>query len=103
MFRFIALAPRNSLIFFLKGYRRLISPLYGQVCRFYPSCSSYALTAVQCHGAIRGSTLAIRRLARCHPWSEGGVDDVPVKQPPPALTALGFVNWRNVDKPRTRD
>lgn len=61
------------------------------------------MTAVQSHGAIRGSSLAIRRLARCHPWSEGGIDDVPLKQPRPALTTLGFVDWRNVETPRARD
>ena len=65
------------LIGLLKAYRLLISPLYGQVCRYYPSCSSYALQAVQHHGAVRGSWLAVRRLARCHPWAAGGYDPVP--------------------------
>jgi putative membrane protein insertion efficiency factor len=65
------------LIGFLKAYRALISPLYGQVCRYHPSCSAYALRAVQDHGAVRGSWLALRRLARCHPWSAGGYDPVP--------------------------
>lgn len=68
---------RAVLIFLLKGYRLVISPLYGQVCRFYPSCSEYALRAVEVHGAARGSWLAVRRLARCHPWTAGGVDHVP--------------------------
>lgn len=61
----------------LVSYRTVISPLYGQVCRFFPSCSAYALEAVQVHGAVRGSWLAARRLARCHPWTDGGVDPVP--------------------------
>ncbi|SFV24539.1 membrane protein insertion efficiency factor YidD [Micrococcus terreus] len=61
----------------LVSYRTLISPLYGQVCRFFPSCSAYALEAVQVHGAVRGSWLAARRLGRCHPWTDGGVDPVP--------------------------
>ncbi len=67
------------LIGLLKAYRALISPLYGQVCRYYPSCSTYALEAVTVHGAARGSWLAMRRLARCHPWAAGGVDPVPTK------------------------
>ena len=65
------------LIGLLKAYRALISPLYGQVCKYYPSCSAYALEAVTVHGAAKGSWLAIRRLARCHPWSLGGYDPVP--------------------------
>jgi len=69
--------PRNVLILLLMGYRRAISPLYGQVCRFFPSCSAYALEAITVHGAVRGSWLAARRLLRCHPWNSGGVDHVP--------------------------
>lgn len=73
---------RPVLVGFLKAYRLLISPLYGQVCRYYPSCSAYALEAVQVHGSIRGSWLAARRLIRCHPWAAGGVDPVPQPVPP---------------------
>ena len=69
--------PRNLLIILLKAYRKVISPLYGQVCRFFPSCSAYALEAVTVHGAVKGSWLAVRRLSRCHPWNAGGVDHVP--------------------------
>lgn len=69
--------PGNTVIALLKTYRRLISPLYGPVCRFFPSCSAYALEAVTVHGAVRGSWLAAKRLCRCHPWNDGGVDHVP--------------------------
>ena len=67
------------LIGLLRAYRALISPLYGQVCRYYPSCSAYALEAVTAHGALRGTWLATRRLARCHPWAAGGYDPVPAR------------------------
>jgi len=75
------------LIALLKAYRFAISPLYGQVCRYHPSCSAYALEAVTVHGSIKGSWLAVRRVARCNPWSRGGYDPVPTKhdltsQPP---------------------
>jgi putative membrane protein insertion efficiency factor len=63
----------------LRGYRRAISPLYGDVCRYYPSCSAYALEAVDRHGALRGSWLAVCRLSRCHPWADGGIDQVPAE------------------------
>ncbi len=68
---------KYALIGLLKAYRLVISPLYGNVCRYYPSCSAYALRAVQVHGAVRGSWLAARRLGRCHPWAPGGYDPVP--------------------------
>jgi hypothetical protein len=68
------------LVLLLTAYRLLISPLYGQVCRYYPSCSAYAMGAIETHGAIRGSWLALRRLGRCHPWTPGGVDLVPPRE-----------------------
>lgn len=58
-------------------YRLVLSPLLGPACRFYPSCSVYTLEAVEKYGAIRGLGLALRRLAKCHPWHPGGVDVVP--------------------------
>lgn len=75
--RFVWTLPQHLLILLLKVYRAIVSPLYGQVCRFFPSCSAYALEAVTVHGAVRGSYLAVRRLARCHPWNAGGIDPVP--------------------------
>jgi putative membrane protein insertion efficiency factor len=68
---------RTILITLLTVYRRIISPLYGPVCRFFPSCSAYALEAVTVHGPGRGTLLAARRLTKCHPWNDGGVDHVP--------------------------
>lgn len=64
------------LIGLLKVWRLAISPLYGDVCRYYPSCSAYALRAVEYHGAVKGSWYAVRRLLRCHPWAAGGYDPV---------------------------
>jgi hypothetical protein len=61
----------------ITGYRKFISPFLGAHCRFYPSCSAYALEAIKVHGAGRGSWLAIRRLGRCHPFHPGGLDPVP--------------------------
>ena len=59
------------------GYQRLFSPLFAQSCRYYPSCSGYALTALRRFGPLVGTWLAARRLTRCHPWCAGGVDHVP--------------------------
>ena len=65
------------LIGLVRGYQLVISPYLGPTCRYYPSCSAYAVEALDRHGAIKGSWLAVRRLLRCHPWSPGGVDHVP--------------------------
>ncbi len=65
------------LIALLKGYRYAISPLLGNNCRFVPSCSEYAVEAIERHGSGRGSWLAMRRILRCHPWCDGGYDPVP--------------------------
>ena len=61
----------------IRCYRYLLSPLLGQRCRFYPSCSQYAEQAVATHGVFRGGILALRRLGKCHPWHDGGFDPVP--------------------------
>ncbi|REJ06186.1 membrane protein insertion efficiency factor YidD [Microbacterium bovistercoris] len=76
LLRSIPAIPRNLVLAFLVTYRKLVSPLYGDVCRYYPSCSAYAVGAVQQHGAVKGSLLSGWRILRCNPWSEGGVDDV---------------------------
>ncbi|MGH7522740.1 MAG: membrane protein insertion efficiency factor YidD [Gemmatimonadales bacterium] len=68
---------RRALALLIRGYQRFISPLFPPSCRFTPSCSQYALEAVERHGALRGTWLAVRRVARCHPWNAGGYDPVP--------------------------
>ncbi len=68
---------RLLLVLLVRAYRRLVSPLLPPACRFYPSCSAYAETALRRHGALKGSWLAARRLARCHPFHPGGIDPVP--------------------------
>lgn len=75
--RQLAQIPRQILTGLIRIYRRLFSPLLGPRCRFYPSCSAYALAALQQHGAARGSWLTLRRIVRCHPLNEGGPDPVP--------------------------
>lgn len=64
----------------IRLYQRLVSPLLGPRCRFHPTCSAYAIEAIERHGALRGSWLAGRRIVRCHPLNEGGFDPVPGKQ-----------------------
>ena len=71
------LLPRNAAVVFLRFYRAVISPLYGDVCRYHPTCSAYAAEALRRHGLLRGSALAARRIGRCHPWGGSGEDPVP--------------------------
>lgn len=88
----VPLVPRNLGLVVLQAYRSVISPLYGDVCKYYPSCSAYAVGAVQQHGLLKGSALTAARLARCHPWARGGVDDVPMHAHfRHELTRYGFV------------
>ncbi|UOA09697.1 MULTISPECIES: membrane protein insertion efficiency factor YidD [Methylobacter] len=70
---------RLMLMAIIKFYKYFISPLLGSNCRFYPSCSSYSLEAIQRHGAIIGSYLTLKRLLKCHPFHQGGIDPVPEK------------------------
>lgn len=89
--------PRNPLTWLLLGvvraYQLIVSPWLPPTCKYYPSCSAYAVTALRRHGALRGTALAAWRLLRCNPWSNGGVDHVPPRRSasipgvtPPGLT-----------------
>ena len=73
--------PRNLLLVLVRGYRLLLKPWLGNACRFEPTCSRYALEALDRHGAALGSYLAARRVLRCHPWCDGGHDPVPARAP----------------------
>ena len=91
----LLLLPRNLAIAFMVAYRKVISPLYGQVCRYYPSCSLYALRAIQYHGALRGIALAAWRVLRCNPFTRGGIDDPPEGlRPNYELSPVGFVRLK---------
>lgn len=68
---------KQAFMLAIRGYQILISPLLGQNCRFYPSCSEYALEAVKAYGCLKGGYLAVRRITRCHPFHPGGFDPVP--------------------------
>ena len=72
---------RGLLMGLVRGYRLLLSPWLGSSCRFEPTCSAYSLQALDRYGAAAGSYLTMRRLARCHPWCEGGLDPVPQELP----------------------
>jgi uncharacterized protein len=74
------ITPRQLLMWIIRGYQLVISPMFGPHCRFYPSCSCYAHTAIERHGVLRGSWLGVRRVLRCHPFREGGYDPVPDKR-----------------------
>ncbi|MCA5894134.1 membrane protein insertion efficiency factor YidD [Isoptericola sp. NEAU-Y5] len=69
--------PTTVLIGMIRVYQAVVSPLTGPTCKYYPSCSQYAIIAVRTHGTLRGTGLALWRILRCNPWSLGGVDDVP--------------------------
>ena len=68
---------KTLILALLKFYRLALSPFLGRNCRFHPSCSAYAIEAVERHGAIKGGWLGLRRILRCHPWNPGGYDPVP--------------------------
>ena len=71
---------RHILLWMIRAYQLLLSPWLGARCRFYPSCSCYAHTAIERHGVLRGTWLGLRRLLRCHPFHKGGYDPVPDKR-----------------------
>ena len=85
------LLPRNAFIAFILGWRKLISPLYGDVCRYHPSCSAYGLGQIQQRGFVLGSVLTAWRILRCNPWSQGGVDEVKAGSGHFAVHQNGFV------------
>lgn len=91
------LLPRNLAIAFMHAYRRVVSPLYGEVCRYYPSCSRYALEAYQQRGFLVGVVLTTWRLLRCNPFSSGGINDVQ-----PALRRYLVINSRGFVRPTQR-
>ncbi|MBM7502893.1 membrane protein insertion efficiency factor YidD [Agromyces aurantiacus] len=89
---FVWLLPRNVGVLLIRAYRAIVSPLYGDVCRYYPSCSAYGLGSVQHRGLVVGSALTGWRILRCNPWSAGGVDDVRMpKRFRFHVTRFGFV------------
>lgn len=75
--------PARLLVGAIALYRRFLAPLLPPSCRYEPSCSAYALEAIRHHGAVRGSFMALKRVARCHPWAPGGIDRVPVRRASP--------------------
>jgi hypothetical protein len=94
--QFVWLIPRNLFIAFIKGWRKYISPIYGDVCRYHPTCSAYGLQQVQQRGFVLGSVFTAWRILRCNPLSRGGLD--------PVTPGLGFFIVRENDfvVPRTR-
>jgi putative membrane protein insertion efficiency factor len=69
--------PSKILILLIRAYKVCLSPILGQNCRFYPTCSSYSIEAIERHGFIKGLVLSIKRICRCHPFNPGGIDHVP--------------------------
>ena len=71
---------KRLLVGLIRAYRYFLSPFLGPSCRFYPTCSAYAAEAIDTHGALRGTWLALRRILKCHPWHPGGLDPVPPRR-----------------------
>ena len=86
----------KPLIWLVRGYQHLVSPLLPPSCRYYPSCSAYAVTALERFGPLRGTWMAARRLGRCHPWTPGGVDHVPLRDPETGRPVPGTTGPRGI-------
>ncbi|AXH99655.1 membrane protein insertion efficiency factor YidD [Sporosarcina sp. PTS2304] len=71
---------KKVLVLFIRFYQKFISPMFPPSCRFYPTCSHYGVEAIETHGALKGSYLAVMRILKCHPFHEGGFDPVPPKK-----------------------
>lgn len=88
--------PRTVLKALISGYAYLVSPLLGPKCRFYPTCSRYAADAIDAHGALKGGTLAIKRILKCHPWHRGEmIDPVPASIDWPAIIGYKRPNTKS--------
>jgi putative membrane protein insertion efficiency factor len=96
----LRLWPRQALIGLVRFYRFFLSPWLGSACRFEPTCSGYALQALQRHGALRGGALTVHRLLRCHPWCAGGHDPVPAQAFPLFTRLLGRPAAEPGDEPQ---
>jgi putative membrane protein insertion efficiency factor len=89
------LLPGRMLVGLVQLYRLAVSPVLAPTCRYWPSCSEYAIEALRRHGAAKGSWLTAARLCRCHPWSVGGVDEVPACKPGRhATSTISNTRWR---------
>lgn len=100
----VGLLPRNACVLVLRAYRAVVSPLYGDVCRYHPSCSRYALESIQLHGVIAGVALGSWRILRCNPWAKGGVDDPPrARHDRHRVTDSGFVVPRRATSSSSTD
>lgn len=91
--------PRRGLVLFVRAYRLLLSPWLGNSCRFEPSCSAYAIEALERHGAVVGSGLTTWRLLRCHPWCTPGLDPVPAAPLPAVRLFSDLLSPSNLKKP----
>ena len=94
-FAYIAIIP-------VRLYQRFISPLFAPRCRYYPTCSSYALGALHTHGLVKGTILAVWRILRCNPWSLGGVDEVPARGKWTGEAWVPPADWAGFDDPWAR-